>query len=105
MRQGTSSYGRIATQARAETGQYSSTLRAKLTVPCKLIPKGASRPYLLTLNAVAPNAALLFLFGAGNDTFTVESAIFRSLYADGGFGTNTLVTIIPLTNTMTFRNF
>lgn len=43
-------------------------------------------------NASAFNAALQFIFGSGNDTFTVESSSFKSLYADGGFGTNTLIT-------------
>ena len=55
LRQGTSRYGRIATQAYAETGQYSSTLRAKLRVACKLIPQYKSKYYLLTVEAVAPN--------------------------------------------------
>jgi hypothetical protein len=56
LRQGTSSYARITTRVQAETGQYSSALRAKLSVPCKTIPHGTSRLYLLSLEAVAPNA-------------------------------------------------
>jgi hypothetical protein len=55
--------------------------------------------------ASAFNAALYFLFGAGDDTFTLNNSNFKSLYADGGFGTNTLITTVPLSSNMIFRHF
>jgi hypothetical protein len=56
-------------------------------------------------DASAFNAALQFVFGAGDDTFTLNNSNFRSLYADGGFGSNTLITTVPISSPATFRNF
>jgi hypothetical protein len=55
--------------------------------------------------ATALNGALQFIFGSGDDTFTVENSNFKSLYADGGFGTNTLITTVPISSPTTFKNF
>jgi hypothetical protein len=57
------------------------------------------------VDATAFNTAVRFIFGAGDDTFTIDSNSYKSLYADGGFGTNTLIANVPLTGIVTIKNF
>jgi hypothetical protein len=56
-------------------------------------------------SASALNASLYFAFGAGNDTFTLQNSNFKRLYADGGFGSNTLNSSVPISSNIIFKNF